>query len=75
MSGRSHGPLPATGRGGEDLLDVDMKYRIGAMPDLTGISVQNPSGRSWNHDHDEVARPLNSPDPPAKLLVRSILLA
>lgn len=46
MSGRSHGPLPATGRGGEDLLDVDTKYCIDATPDLTGIGVQDLSRRS-----------------------------
>lgn len=40
MSGRSHGPLPATRRAGGDLRNGDTKYRIGAMPDLTGISVQ-----------------------------------
>lgn len=40
MSWRSHGPLPATGRAGGALLDVDTKYRIGAMPDLTEIGVQ-----------------------------------
>lgn len=40
MSGRSHGPLPATGRADGDLLDVDTKHCTGTMPDLTGISVQ-----------------------------------
>lgn len=74
MSGRSHGPPPATGRTGGDLLDVDTKYHIGAMPDLTGIGVQNLPSRSWNRDHHGSARTLNSPDPPAKLPVRSILL-
>jgi hypothetical protein len=40
MSGCSHGPLPATGRADGDLLDIDTRCYIDAMPNLTGIGVQ-----------------------------------